>query len=109
MFEGETYWGYSQAVPGDISDLSQVRFAIFFMLPKKSTQSFNIELEGAIKLANKFFVVIIFTLLSMVMMTVYLIIFLYARKITAPISKLTDYTSKMKQAQDREAKLYIVS
>ena len=43
------------------------------------------------------------------MLTVYLIIIIYSRKITAPISKLTAYTAQMKQAQDREAKLYIVS
>lgn len=27
------YWGYSQAVPANINDKSEARFAIFFMMP----------------------------------------------------------------------------
>ena len=36
-YEGVMYWGYSQSVPQDIDDLSEVRFAIFFMLPRETT------------------------------------------------------------------------
>ena len=31
------YWAYSQAVPADITDKSEAKFAIFFMLPVMQT------------------------------------------------------------------------
>lgn len=31
------YWAYSQAVPADITEKSEAKFAIFFMLPVKQT------------------------------------------------------------------------
>ena len=33
----QTYWGYSQSIPGDLEDLSDIRFAIFFLIPKSDT------------------------------------------------------------------------
>ena len=36
-YKNVEYWGYSQAVPGGTTDLSEVRFAIFFMLPENRT------------------------------------------------------------------------
>ena len=31
------YWAYSQAVPADITEKSEAKFAIFFMLPVMQT------------------------------------------------------------------------
>ena len=31
------YWAYSQAVPADITEKSEAKFAIFFMLPVTQT------------------------------------------------------------------------
>ena len=52
---------------------------------------------------------ICFILLVLVMSAVYTIIIIYSRRITVPVMKLTNYTHLMNQAQDREAKLYVVS
>ena len=59
--------------------------------------------------ANTTMIVIIFSLLSVVMFAVYMIIIIYSSKIIAPIKKLEAYTVDMSQARDLEAKLYVVS
>ena len=33
-FDGITYWGYSQSIPGQIQNDTDIRFAIFFLIPK---------------------------------------------------------------------------
>ena len=37
IMNNQTYWGYSQSIPGDIEDLSEIRFAIFFLIPRDDT------------------------------------------------------------------------
>lgn len=53
-------------------------------------------------------VLIIFTLLSLVMFSIYVIIILYSFKIIAPVKKLETYTNQMSQARDLDAKQYVV-
>ena len=75
-------------MPADITDKTEAKFAIFFMLPVSQTQAYNDELTSQIKDAYFIMVVIIFALLSIVMLSIYGIILLYSMKIIAPIKKL---------------------
>ena len=102
------YWGYSQAIPADITDKSEAKFAIFFMLPVMQTQAFNIQQSEAIDRSDIFMVLIVFALLCLVMLSVYCIIIMYSFRIIAPVKKLQTYTNKMSQARDLDAKQYVV-
>ena len=51
---------------------------------------------------------VIFTLVAIMMLSIYTIIILFSRKISRPIMKLTTYTRMMNQAQDREDKQHVV-
>ena len=108
-FDGNTYWGYSQSIPGEIQNDTDIRFAIFFLIPRQSTQSYNLLLRESISESNQRLTIGCFLLLSLVMGAVYIIIIFYSRRITVPVMKLTNYTHLMNQAQDREAKLYVVA
>ena len=109
VLNNQIYWGYSQSIPGDIEDLSDIRFAIFFLIPKSTTQEYNLSLRDDIHSTNILLVLGSFIMLSLSMCGIYAIIWVYARKITVPIMKLTNYVHLLNQAQDREAKLYVLA
>ena len=94
----QTYWGYSQSIPGDIEDLTDIRFAIFFLIPRDTTQEYNRSLRSDIHFTNTLLVIGSFILLSFSMWGIYAIIWVYSSKITVPIMKLTNYVHLLNQA-----------
>ena len=96
-------------MPANITDRSEAKFAIFFMMPVSLTQTYNKQNLDSISHMNTTMIVIIFSLLSIVMFAVYMIIIIYSGRIIAPIKKLETYTIEMSQARDLDSKLYVVS
>lgn len=93
---------------GDEKAWAGIKYVVLFLIPKEETLQFNHILDHKIDYYFYFLVYVIIIFLIVLFLVIGAIVIIFTNRITAPIQTLTQYTTNLKHAEDKQSKEKVV-
>lgn len=105
-----TYVSYSQAVPPDTKDQSEIQYWLFFFLPKDESYAAEAKIGVDEDFQSVFQMIVLIVCGGLLLAVAIIMFFVYrtAKKITQAIDVMTDFTNRLKKATDVASKREII-
>ena len=101
---GEVFEGYAQMVPPTARTYEEMDYGILFLVREQVMYGFNRELEAEIEYTKWLALAGIVGCLSLAFIIIVIIVLFFSKAITKPIDALTNFTKKLKKAENKKEK-----
>lgn len=106
--DGVQYMTYSQAVPQNFNDTSEIEYYILLVIDADFTRTYQNDIQSALNTSSNLVIVLTLSLLAVTMAVALLITWRMSRQIKKPISEMTQLTELMKKAPNLFEKKQVV-